>query len=104
MSVAVAPRMNIALGAKSFAVFAVAEVTGTTANPDHAVVIAVISVVGGFFAMLLQIALKDWLTRHRKPPKHPDHDEEQAELNLLLVAELHRVNAENERLRRKGKR
>lgn len=109
MSDIAAPRMNIvnlAHGGRAIAVGLFAEVAGTTASPDHAIAIAVISVVGGFAVMLVQIVVKDLLTRHR--PQHPDHAEEQAELNQILIDQLrdtndrlHDAHDEIDRLRRR---
>lgn len=101
------PPMSFVPAATMLAVAAVAEVTSTTASPDHAIAIALISVVGGFVVMLMQILVKDWVGRH-KPVRHPDHDEEQAELNQYLIAEMYQLKtrndqlqAENDRLKRK---
>ena len=95
------PRMNLAHGGRALLVAVFAEVSGTAAAPDHAIAIALISVVGGFVVMLVQLTVSDWLRNRRKPPPHPDHAEEQAELNELLIGELRRLRAENERLQRR---
>lgn len=92
--------MSIIHGGKAVLVAAVAEVTGTTAAPDHAVAIALISVIGGFVVMLVQLVVSDWL-RNRHPPEPTPH-EEQHELNDLLLERLAELQAENNRL--KGKR
>ena len=96
-------RMSLAHGGRALLVAAVAEVTGTTAAPDHAVAIALISVIGGFVVMLVQLTVSDYLRNRRIHQQHPDHGEEQAELNDLLISELHRLRVENERLKRKNK-
>lgn len=95
--------MTPAHGVRAVAVAVVAEAAGTTASPDHSIAIAVISVVGGFAVMLCQLTVTDWLRNRRTLPKHPDHDEEQAVLNELLIEKLGRLEAENDRLRRKGR-
>lgn len=96
------PRVNLVHGGRAAAVAVIAEVTGTAAGSD-AITVALISVAGGFLVMLAQILITDWLRnrRDRRRTFHPDHSEEQAELNQLLIDEMHWLKAENERLRRR---
>lgn len=86
--------MNAVTGLRAFAVAAVAEVSGATASPDHAIAIAVIAAVGTIVTVLLQATISDWLRRRKAGPPV----DEQAELNQLLIHEMHRLTAENERL------
>lgn len=93
-------RMTISHGGRALLVAAVAEVTGTTASPDHAIAIALISVVGGFLVMIVQLTVSDWLRNRRRPPLHPDQADEQAELNQRLIDQLLDRDEEIARLRR----
>jgi hypothetical protein len=104
--------MNIAHGSRALLVTVVAEITGSASAPDHSIAIAVISVVGGFIVMLVQLALSDYIRnrRTRTTTRHPDHSPEQHDVNDILIDELHvkqerieRLEAENERLQRKAK-
>jgi hypothetical protein len=88
--------MSLTPGVRALAVGIAAEVTGTTASPDHAIAIAVIAAAGTIVTVLMQATISDWLRSRRTNKAGPV--DEQAELNQLLIHEMHRLTGENERL------
>lgn len=95
-------RMTPVHGVRALAVATLAEVTGTTASPDHAIAVALIAGAAGVIGVFVQTAVTDWLRDRRHKPHYTD---EQAALNELLIEQLAERNAELERLRAEtGKR
>lgn len=94
--------MNPATGVAGFAVAAATELAGSTVPADHSIEVALITVIGGTFTIIVgQVLAEVFRSRRREVDHHAELGNEQAALVDHLLREIGEKDAEINRLKKR---